>query len=479
VLSILIETLDDWSPLQCNEYIRRGDSVKTGIAPGRFIMAAFRISCIVLGLLTASAVNSAQGKGFPRNGHWVVEDNGWQLELTISASGKNNAELTVVKPGIGHMTVMLCDEPKVDSSGKIDTYCHGIMAKRHLIGRFPDISMFVSEMSPQETIWGSYGGAEFTLPVPVAPKPRVVVASKPPPKKIRRTETTKPQTRRAPQRRISPQKQLTPEKQKRLAELQKKHRHAVAVVVGNSNYSGSVPRVEYAHNDANAMKSYLINSLGYRIGNIIDLRDATQGELMAVFGTERTHEGKLFNYVRPGKSDVTIYYSGHGAPGLKDHRGYLLPANADPNLVEINGYPVDLLYKNLAKIPARSMTVFLDACFSGDSAGGMIVRAASGLSITPKMPKKTANMIVFTAAQGDQFASWDEEAKLGLFTKHLLLALEGAADGDEYGNGDGVILLGEVKAYLDDEMTYQARRRYGRAQKASVQGSDLTIMTSQ
>ena len=34
-------------------------------------------------------------------------------------------------------------------------------------------------------------------------------------------------------------------------------------------------------------------------------------------------------------------------------------------------------------------------------------------------------MISITAAQGDQFASWDEDAKHGLFTKHLLEALEG------------------------------------------------------
>jgi hypothetical protein len=49
-------------------------------------------------------------------------------------------------------------------------------------------------------------------------------------------------------------------------------------------------------------------------------------------------------------SDVTVFYSGHGVPGLKSKRGYLLPVNADPNKPEINGYPVDTLYANLAKI---------------------------------------------------------------------------------------------------------------------------------
>ena len=45
---------------------------------------------------------------------------------------------------------------------------------------------------------------------------------------------------------------------------------------------------------------------------------------------------------------MTVFYSGHGVPGLKDKRGYLLPVNANPDTPEINGYPVDVLYKNLA-----------------------------------------------------------------------------------------------------------------------------------
>ncbi len=236
------------------------------------------------------------------------------------------------------------------------------------------------------------------------------------------------------------------------------------------------PQVEFSHNDADAIKEFVINKLGYRKGNIIDLRDATQAQMMAIFGTKDSYEGKLFGWVRPGKSDVTVFYSGHGAPGLKDKRGYLLPVDADPNLVEINGYPVDVLYKNLAKIDAKSITVYLDACFSGDSPKGMIVRATSGISVVAKLPTKKARLTVLTAAQADQFASWDEDAKMGLFTKNLLVALNGAADREDYGNGDGVVTVGEVQKYLDDEMSYQARRRYNRSQKATVLGDLKTVL---
>lgn len=121
------------------------------------------------------------------------------------------------------------------------------------------------------------------------------------------------------------------------------NRHAVAVIIGNKNYATSLPDVDFAANDAVAMRAYVIQMLGYREGNIIDLRDATRAQIDAVFGNRETHEGKLYNWIRRGKSDVFVFYSGHGVPGLQDRRGYLLPVDGYPNLAEITGYPVDLL----------------------------------------------------------------------------------------------------------------------------------------
>ncbi|MBL6929834.1 MAG: caspase family protein [Rhodospirillales bacterium] len=252
---------------------------------------------------------------------------------------------------------------------------------------------------------------------------------------------------------------------------------SVAVVIGNKDYQGErIPDVDYAHRDADAFKRYLVDILGYREGNIIDLRDATQAQMEAALGNARTHKGKLWRYVRPGRSDVTVFYSGHGVPGLKDRRGYLLPVNADPNSPEINGFSVDVLYKNLSQLDVRTLSVYLDACFSGESDAGMLIRATSGIAITPKQPQRTDKMVVVTAAQGDQVASWDADAQHGLFTHHLLEALHGKADAKPYGNGDGGITLREVKAYLDEEMTYRARRTYGREQNASIQGEDDAVI---
>ena len=253
--------------------------------------------------------------------------------------------------------------------------------------------------------------------------------------------------------------------------------NAVAVIIGNKNYGNRIPQVDFAHNDAESMKRCLIDVLGVHEGNIIDLRDVKLAEMEAVLGNDRTYKAKLWRYVRPQESDVFIFYSGHGVPGLKDGRQYLLPVDGDPNAAEIQGYPIELLYQNLSQLEARSVTVFIDACFSGDSPSGSLVRAASGIHVISKnLP--AVPFTVISAANKDQVASWDRESRHGLFTKYLLDALYGAADNNRYGNADNRITLSEIKGFLDREMTYAARREFGREQQATVIGDPEKVIVT-
>ena len=249
----------------------------------------------------------------------------------------------------------------------------------------------------------------------------------------------------------------------------------VAVIIGNSEYERGLPEVTYAGNDADAFRAYVIDVLGYDPENIIDLRNASQARLVETFGNNETHRGLLWRLVDPGISDVVVFYSGHGVPG-EDRRAYLLPVDANPDVPEINGYALDLLYRNLAKLEARSVAVYLDACFSGQSFGGTLSRT-SGLGISPTLPAAAGGFGVLTAAAVDQVAVWDDEAKHGVFTKHLLDALYGVADASDFGDGDNTITLAEVKAYLDANMT-RAARRIGRIQNVSVDGNTNLVLAA-
>ncbi len=254
-----------------------------------------------------------------------------------------------------------------------------------------------------------------------------------------------------------------------------KNPDGVAVIIGNKTYQGDIPTVDYAHNDADAIRRYVLDVLGYDPENVIDLRDASKAKMEAAFGNKDNHKGRLWQYLDPkGGSDVLVYYSGHGVPGQNDQRSYMLPANADPAYAEINGYPLDVLYKNLGKLKARSKTVLIDACFSGASPKGMLIDAASPVFIKAKQSDISEGMTVLTAASGDQLASWDKKAKHGLFTNHFLDAVYGKGDVD----GDGRVTAAEIKGYLDDKMTRAARRTYRRVQEATLLGEGSSVLAS-
>jgi hypothetical protein len=253
---------------------------------------------------------------------------------------------------------------------------------------------------------------------------------------------------------------------------------AIGVVITNSTYRNGIPTVDYARNDGQAAQALMRDVFGLRPGNILVLEDAGQADLLTMFGNASTHEGKLWSWIRPGRSKVYVYYSGHGVPGLRDGRAYLLPVDADPGTAEINGYPLELLYRNLEKLGVKSVTVILESCFSGMTERGSLIRSASPVFVKSSQPTAGSGMTVLSAAQGDQIASWDHGAGLGMFTNYLMRALYGEADGGRWGDGDGKVSLGELEAYLDDEMTYAARREYRRVQQSSLTGDRQMILAS-
>jgi hypothetical protein len=256
-----------------------------------------------------------------------------------------------------------------------------------------------------------------------------------------------------------------------------KNTNAIAILVSNQSYRhGDVPEVSYAGNDAEAMRQYLVKTLGYMDRNVITLRNATKATLEAWFGSRDNNQGRLYDMVRKGQSDVFVFYSGHGVPG-EDRNGYLLPVDGDPGKAQLTGYGIETLAMNVSNSGARSTYLALDTCFSGLSQAGSLVPAASGIYLSPKLPGVTANSVVLTAADGKQIASWDRGAQLGLFTRHLLEGLLGKAD-EKSGDSDGNVTVAEIKSYLQSEVAYQARRLYGRDQTPQVMGAPSRVLAS-
>ena len=256
----------------------------------------------------------------------------------------------------------------------------------------------------------------------------------------------------------------------------KKNKDAVAVIIGNKNYQiGGLPPVEYSLNDARTMRKYLVKTLGFSEHNIIHIENATAARFTETFGNSNNFAGKLYNYVNPGKSDVFIYYSGHGAPDLQNKGSYFVPVDVDPSYIATSGYSLDLFYKNISKIPAKSITIVLDTCFSGNSDGGFLLRNMSPAILKVKNVFPSINKAaIFTSSKPDQISTWHHEKKHGLFTYYFLRGLAGAADT----NHDADITSTEMGSYLAENVPMQARKMNGQVQTPTLtQQKELVITT--
>jgi hypothetical protein len=223
---------------------------------------------------------------------------------------------------------------------------------------------------------------------------------------------------------------------------------AIAVVIGVERYA-SLPTARFAAGDAQLFRRYAAATFGVADDrNHLYVRtdaDATGNEFRKLFGDD----GWLARRVQP-TTDLYVYFSGHGAPDIKTRAPYLLPADADASYPRETGYALTLLYQQLARLNVRTVTVFLDACFTGATrTSGTLFNGARPIVISIEHPALLRdNFAVIAASGGDQIASDYPSKRHGLFTYFALRGLRGAADADS----DRVVTIGELEHYLTDSV---------------------------
>ncbi len=241
----------------------------------------------------------------------------------------------------------------------------------------------------------------------------------------------------------------------------------IAIIFGVEQYR-NVTSVPYAKRDAAVMRDYAVRVLGvpddknhlyYRTDD-----EVSRNEFEKLF----SENGWLSKRVDPS-TDVIIYYAGHGAPDLKDKSPYLIPSDGDPNYPAQTGFSLNRLYEELGKLNAKSITVFLDACFSGVTRDNkMLFADARPIRISIANPALTSDRItVFTASGGEQISSGYPEKKHGLFTYFLLKGLRGDADV----NKDKNLTISELERYLIENVPKTAGL-LDREQKPEVLGKN-------
>ena len=242
--------------------------------------------------------------------------------------------------------------------------------------------------------------------------------------------------------------------------------HAYAVIVGVEEYR-DLPKVDYAKRDAEMVTKYLVKALGYREQNIITLLNGrvTKSQLEARF------EKWLPKQVAESRdAEVFVYYGGHGAPDPSTNQAFLVPYDGDPSFLETTAYPLKRLYQVLGNLPAKQVMLVVDSCFSGAGGRSVIAKGARPMLLTVEDPLLASqNMVVLSAAAGNQISSAFPEKRHGLFTYYFLKGLQGEADA----NKDGAVDVAELYAYLKPQVETAARRMHAEQSPQLMPGTDL------
>jgi hypothetical protein len=245
---------------------------------------------------------------------------------------------------------------------------------------------------------------------------------------------------------------------------------AVAVIFGIEDYKHTPP-ARYANRDATVFYEYAKGVLGIAERNILLATNegATKGEFDKAFA----EDGWIYRHVRPGRTEVFLFYSGHGAAS-QSRSAYLIPYDIDPNYAAGSGVSIEDVYSRLASLDAKHVTVFLDACFSGSSRmvpgeeQQMLIADARPISVSIEGATTYPNMTLMAASSQLQVSSADREQQHGVFTFFLLQGLQGHADRD----GDQRVTAAELADYLESNVPDRALLITEREQTPSLTLSD-------
>ena len=244
-----------------------------------------------------------------------------------------------------------------------------------------------------------------------------------------------------------------------IPKVQQNNSNTFAIIIANENYEEET-QVEYALNDGEIFKTYCRDVLGLPETNIHYRENATLNNILAELDWMKQISSAFGN-----EAKFIFYYAGHGIPDEASGDSYLLPVDGRGNML-VTGYSLKKLYDTLGGLGAKNVTVFMDACFSGAVRDGGMMASARGVAIKAKQAAPKGNMIVLSAAQGDETAYPYKEKGHGLFTYFLLKKLQ---------ETKGDVTIGVLADYVTSEVKKRSIVVNGKLQTPIVAHSNGAV----
>lgn len=235
-----------------------------------------------------------------------------------------------------------------------------------------------------------------------------------------------------------------------------------ALIITNEDYE-EADKVPFATNDGEVFKQYLRMTIGVPEKQIITLKNGTLGATIRQINRLRELAGTAGSNAK-----IIVYYSGHGVNDEKTTEGYILPVDGNPTDPS-TAVKLSKLYSDLGSLNAKSLVLFIDACFSGSMKNGEMLVAARGAKRKIKAEAPIGNLVVFAAAQGDQTAYAYDSKEHGMMTYFLLKKLQES-------NGDAT--LGDLSEYIIENVKRTSVLEKDKLQEPATQVAESNKMWS-
>ena len=244
--------------------------------------------------------------------------------------------------------------------------------------------------------------------------------------------------------------------------------NALALIVGIEEY-GHTFKAQHAARDAQLFYDYAQRSLGIPAENIKLLigEKATRADLLHAV------KNWLGPRVSPGKSQVVVFFAGHGLASSNGERAFLIPQDARPDLLEDTALDRQRLMADIAQAQPQSALFFFDTCYSGGARGGdkTLVAGARPIIIKPRADLLPPGFMQFSAASNDQLAHSHPSQPHGLFSYYLMRGLSGEADA----NHDNRLTAGELQSFVQERVQRLAQTK-GRPQVPELIGDPERVI---
>ena len=244
----------------------------------------------------------------------------------------------------------------------------------------------------------------------------------------------------------------------------------VGIIIGIDKYE-KAPSADFANMDAKYFYEYLNNVFGISESNLKLLINDNADLVGTITAINKWLPGKI----KQDKTELFLFFAGHGLASTNGEELFLLSQDSDPDLLNRTALSRNELFQTILDLKPKSVNMFFDTCFSGISRDEQTLLASARpiRIIADKQNGIPENFTIFSASQLDQISSGIEEAKHGIFSYYLMKGLEGKADS----NNDKKITNGELLAYMDENISQKASE-LGRQQNPSLAGDPDKILMS-